>query len=136
MTPSTTFMQSTVFRFTCVFHSRADSIVSSMFQGVQHHFVGVENFFLYPSRLLGWSDSQIDLRQINRRKTNLILCVWEPQRYETQGQVGRLRLICHPEVRIGMGPGLQRGGGRFTHSKKSRCLVTGCLPCRTGRSLR
>lgn len=50
----------------------------------------------------GWS---IKLTQeINGAKTNVIAHLWEPhKKYETQGQISQLRLICHPELRNGIG---------------------------------
>ena len=41
-------------------------------------FVGRRNFPLFFMGYLGWSNNQIDIRQINRRKTNLLLYVQKP----------------------------------------------------------
>ena len=41
---------------------------------------------------------------------------------ETQGQVKQLRLLCHPELRNGIGYlALQREGKNSQSDKKSRC---------------
>ena len=40
------------------------------------------NTVLFPPSSVGCSGDEIDPRQINRRKTNLISCVWRPLRYK------------------------------------------------------
>ena len=42
--------------------------------------VGEKKFPFYPPRFFGWSDNQINVRQINRGKTNLIMYVQDPIR--------------------------------------------------------
>lgn len=62
--------------------------------------VGGENFSLCLSRFFGWSNYQINKRQIKRRKINLItyITIRDPQ------GVMQLRLLCHPELgRKGVG---------------------------------
>ena len=49
----------------------------------------------------------------------------EPQRYEIQGQVRQLRLICHPELRGGIGAwAFRMEEGNSLDNKKKRCLKT------------
>ena len=40
------------------------------------------NTVLFPPSSVGCSADEIDPRQINRRKTNLVSCVWKPLRYK------------------------------------------------------
>ena len=68
---------------------------------------------------------------------DLILRVWEPQSYETQGQAGHLRLMCKPELWNQRGAWDFQGEKNYFHdNKKSRCLVIKCFPCHTDRSFR
>lgn len=45
--------------------------------------VGEEKFYVSPSRFCSWSNNQINIKQINRRKTNLIRYVQGPHKNET-----------------------------------------------------
>lgn len=49
-----------------------------------------------------WPNNQIDVRQVNRRKTNLISYVWESRDMKLSYSQ-QLRLICHSELREGAG---------------------------------
>lgn len=51
---------------------------------VQRHKI----FHFFPSRFLGWSNNSVDIKQINKRKENLILSVQEPHKNNTQMQAG------------------------------------------------
>lgn len=44
------------------------------------HTVGEEKISFYPSRSFGWSNNQMNLRQINRRKINLITYIQGPHK--------------------------------------------------------
>lgn len=63
---------------------------------------------------------------INRSiKGEIKLCIYgSPKRYETQGQVGQLRLICHPELRDGIADWSFKGEEGTWQDNKSRCLVS------------
>ena len=75
------------------------------------------------------------MRQIIREKTNCISYVWELHIYDVQRQKGKMRTLCHPEVKKAQEPGALKGR-RAIHKKKSRCLLIRCLPCHTDGSLR
>ena len=87
-----------------------------------------------------WSENYIDMRQINRRKSYFILYIWELHIYErvrdptymkVYRQKGKIRYICHPELRKGVGTwGFQGQEGHSQDNKrKSRYLVIRCLSC-------
>lgn len=63
--------------------------------------VGEESVSLYPSRFLGWSQNQIGIRHINRSKTSLIVCVWEPP--EDMRTSKAARSLCKAPSRGGVG---------------------------------
>ena len=61
-----------------------------------------EQEFTVPFKVLlasSWIKSQIDRRQINRRTSNLILYVWEIHTDVEIPKTGKMRYICHPELR-------------------------------------
>lgn len=64
--------------------------------------------------------------------------VQEPhEKYETQGQVKQLRLICHCALRNEIGAwGFKAQVSDSQDDKKSRHLVIRCLSCHTDRSFR
>lgn len=94
--------------------------------------VGEEKFFLYSSWFFGWSTNQINVRQINRSKMNLITYTWDPHKNLTPEGKSGCKLRCHPEISNGIGAwDFKREGGKFQDSKKSRCLAIRWLPCQT-----
>lgn len=96
--------------------------------------VGEEKFYICPSRFFGWSNNQINIKQINRRKTNLIRYVQGLHKNEAQGQVRQLKIICHPELRNGIGARSFKGDeDNSQDDKKNKCLVIKCSPCHTDR---
>ena len=91
-----------------------------------------KNFPPFPfiNRFFGWSNNQIDIVQVNGLEINLISYVLDPQGFETQEQAGWLRIICHAELRNGVGVwGFKGEEGNSQENQKSRCLVIRCLPC-------
>lgn len=92
--------------------------------------------FVYTFWSLVWSNNEINIRYICRRKTNLVTYAQRPYKNETQGQVRQLRIRCHPELRNGIGNWGFRGEKGNSQNNKNRYLVIGCLPCHSDRSFR
>ena len=46
-----------------------------------------KNLPFFPPSFFGWFNNKMDIRQINRRKTNLILYAWEPHKKMTCEEV-------------------------------------------------
>ena len=76
------------------------------------------------------------MRQINRRKSILILYVWESHIQEDQRKKGEVRSTSRLEPRNRIEAwGLRGEEGDSWDNRKSGCSVTRSLPCRTDRSL-
>lgn len=73
---------------------------SSQGRKEQREICKKKNFFLLP--FFVWPNNQIDVRQVNRRKTNLISYVWESKGMKLSYSQ-QLRLICHSELKEGAG---------------------------------
>lgn len=78
---------------------------------------------LSPSGFFSCPNSEVDLRQMNRTKPNVILCLWETPKDMGSPKVRQLAGRCHPELKSGgRGLGLQRGGRQPTGRGRNKCL--------------
>ena len=90
-----------------------------------------KNFLLLYNVSFSWSNNQIDVRQYDRRKTNLILNI---HTWEVGQEKGSMNYICHPELRTGLVTwGFAGEEGKSQDEKKIRCSVIRCLLCHTAR---
>ena len=84
--------------------------------------------YLHVPTFFGRFNNEIDIRQINRRKTNLILYIQESyENLRPEWQPGNWSLYKAWAKERGMGLGIQGGGRPFT-GRQRKCLKNKCCP--------
>lgn len=93
--------------------------------------------FLFPSKVL-LAGLRIKLIRNRRIRTNQIKLIYirTPHTLKFQRQKGKMRYVCHPELRNGIGPWSFKEEEDNLQGNKNSYLAIICLPCHTVGSLR
>lgn len=126
---------SSISQTTFKFYFCLQRLPSSPHPFFDHFMLSVWEENNFSSVLIGsnsWSNNQIDIRQANKRKANLILCKQRSHKdNESQGQGWHLKLICHSELRKEIQACGFIGEENDSQNKNSRCLPIKYLSCHT-----
>lgn len=82
------------------------------------NFLFFPNLLFFPFIFFGWSNNEIEIKQINRRKTDKFHTHRSPIKIWTKRAARLLRCIEHPELRKGMGVQDTKGGRLLTGTQR------------------